>query len=82
MFMYESEHPVILLDSAMEHILEVDVTFFFFFVLEFFRHYTAAQSSAAVLALVSFGGQEVTDALSKSLILKNDLVYIKAPVSL
>lgn len=54
--------------------------FFFFFVSEFFRYYNAAQSSATVL--VSFGGQEVTDAWSKSLILKNDLVHIKAPLSL
>lgn len=49
--MYDSVHPVILLDNATEHIvgnvLTLDVMFFFFFVLEFFRHYTAAQSSAS-----------------------------------
>lgn len=70
--------PCHLIRHIVWSVLKLDVLFF--------HHDTAAQSHAAVLVLVLVSfllvRQEVTDVWSKSLTLKNDLVDIKAPLSL
>lgn len=75
-------------DNATEYIVGIVLTLdvlFFLFLCSRVAHCTlccGVMVKCSVMVPVSFGGQEVTDALLKSLILKNDLVNIKAPLSL